>query len=114
MHLSDETAMSTPAPVTTALCFSRPVARAPHPVGARCDIRQFRDTDFDGTLSPLVLVDHFVMTGPTFELHPHAGMSAVTVLFEDTLGWMSSHDSVHNDHRGRSHRRAGGSKWGRS
>ncbi|HEV2680326.1 MAG TPA: pirin-like C-terminal cupin domain-containing protein, partial [Rhodanobacter sp.] len=46
----------------------------------------------------LVLADHFVMTGPTFELHPHAGMSAVTVLFEDTQGWMSSHDSVHNDH----------------
>ena len=49
-------------------------------------------------MSPLVLVDHYVMTGPTFELHPHAGMSAVTVLFEDTQGWMSSHDSVHNDH----------------
>jgi hypothetical protein len=30
-------AMSTPAPVNTALRFSRPVARAPHPVGARCD-----------------------------------------------------------------------------
>ena len=50
-------------------------------------------------MSPLVLVDHYVMTGPTFELHPHAGMSAVTVLFEETQGWMSSHDSVHNDHR---------------
>jgi hypothetical protein len=61
MHLNDETAMSTSAPVTTALRFSRPLARAPHPVGARCDIRQFRHTDFDGALSPLVLVDHFVM-----------------------------------------------------
>jgi redox-sensitive bicupin YhaK (pirin superfamily) len=73
--------------------------RAPHAVGAHCDIRQFRHTDFGGAMSPLVLVDHYVMTGPTFELHPHAGMSAVTVLFEDTQGWMSSHDSVHNDHR---------------
>ena len=62
-------------------------------------IRQFHHTDFAGAMSPLVLADHFVMTGPTFELHPHAGMSAVTLLFENTQGWMSSHDSVHNDHR---------------
>ncbi|WP_266171188.1 pirin family protein [Dyella subtropica] len=73
--------------------------REPHAVGAHCHIRQFRHTDFDRAMSPLVLADHFVMTGPTFELHPHAGMSAVTVLFEETQGWMSSHDSVHNDHR---------------
>src|SRR5882757_8765008 len=83
---------------TSSLHFSRPVAREPHPVGDQCDIRQFRHTDFAGAMSPLVLVDHFVMTGPTFEVHPHAGMSAVTVLFEDTRGWMSSHDSIHNDH----------------
>jgi len=81
------------------LRFSSPVTRAPHAVGAHCDIRQFRHTDFGSAMSPLVLVDHFAMTGPTFELHPHAGMSAVTVLFEETQGWMSSHDSVHNDHR---------------
>ena len=81
------------------LRFSSPVTRAPHAVGAHCDIRQFRHTDVGSAMSPLVLVDHFAMTGPTFELHPHAGMSAVTVLFEETQGWMSSHDSVHNDHR---------------
>ena len=90
--------MSTPTPGSRGLRFSQSVMRAPHAVGAHCDIRQFRHTDFGGAMSPLVLVDHYVMTGPTFELHPHAGMSAVTVLFEDTQGWMSSHDSVHNDH----------------
>jgi redox-sensitive bicupin YhaK (pirin superfamily) len=73
--------------------------REPHAVGEYCHIRQFRHTDFGQAMSPLVLADHFVMTGPTFEVHPHAGMSAVTVLFENTHGWMSSHDSVHNDHR---------------
>lgn len=83
---------------SSGLRFSHPVTRAPHAVGAHCDIHQFRHTDFGSAMSPLVLVDHYVMTGPTFELHPHAGMSAVTVLFEDTQGWMSSHDSVHNDH----------------
>jgi hypothetical protein len=91
--------MSTPSPSSRGLRFSQPVTRAPHAVGAHCDIRQFRHTDFGSAMSPLVLVDHYVMTGPTFELHPHAGMSAVTVLFEDTQGWMSSHDSVHTDHR---------------
>ena len=91
--------MSTPIPTSRGLRFSQPVTREPHTVGAHCNIRQFRHTDFGGAMSPLVLVDHYLMTGPTFELHPHAGMSAVTVLFEDTQGWMSSHDSVHTDHR---------------
>ena len=49
-------------------------------------------------MSPLVLVDHFVMTGPTFAPHPHAGISAVTLLFEDSQGVMQSLDSVRNDH----------------
>ena len=86
-------------PSSGGMRFSSPVTREPQAVGAHCDIRQFRHTDFGSAMSPLVLVDHFAMTGPTFELHPHAGMSAVTVLFEETQGWMSSHDSVHNDHR---------------
>jgi redox-sensitive bicupin YhaK (pirin superfamily) len=45
-------------------------------------------------MSPFVLVDHFVMTAPTFDVHPHAGMSAVTLLFEDTRSEMSSVDSI--------------------
>jgi len=91
--------MSTPILLPAGLRFSPPALRDPHAVGAHCHIRQFRYTDFGQAMSPLVLADHFVMTGPTFEVHPHAGMSAVTVLFENTTGWMSSHDSVHNDHR---------------
>lgn len=75
------------------------VLSMPRAIGPNCMIRQFRHTDFGGAMGPLVMADHFVMTGPTFELHPHAGMSAVTLLFEDTRGSMSSHDSVHNDHR---------------
>ena len=84
--------------MTSPVAMIPPVAREPHPVGANCMIRQFLHTDFAGAMSPLVLADHFVMTGPTFDLHPHAGMSAVTVLFENSHGTMSSHDSVHNDH----------------
>ncbi len=78
--------------------LSPPVARPFEPVGDACSIRQFRHTDFPLGMSPLVLVDHFVMTGPTFAPHPHAGMSAVTLLLEDSRGVMRSRDSVHNDH----------------
>ncbi|AMG39595.1 pirin family protein [Achromobacter xylosoxidans] len=78
--------------------LSPPVARPFEPAGDACSIRQFRHTDFPLGMSPLVLVDHFVMTGPTFAPHPHAGMSAVTLLLEDSRGVMRSRDSVHNDH----------------
>lgn len=74
------------------------VASQAQPVGEACSIRQFRHTDFPLGMSPLVLVDHFVMTGPTFAPHPHAGISAVTLLFEDSQGVMQSLDSVRNDH----------------
>lgn len=78
--------------------LSPPVARPFEPAGDACSLRQFRHTDFPQGMSPLVLVDHFVMTGPTFAPHPHAGMSAVTLLLEDTRGAMRSRDSVHHDH----------------
>jgi redox-sensitive bicupin YhaK (pirin superfamily) len=99
--------MMSEADAISGLRFSGIVAPEPHPVGQACMIRQFRHTQFDGAMSPLVLADHFVMTGPTFEVHPHAGMSAVTLLLEDTVGEMSSHDSVHNDH----HIAAGDLHW---
>ncbi|WMD23882.1 pirin-like C-terminal cupin domain-containing protein [Achromobacter seleniivolatilans] len=67
-------------------------------MGETCSIRQFRHTDFSRSMSPLVMVDHFLMTGPTFAPHPHAGMSAVTLLLEDSKGVMQSRDSVQNDH----------------
>ena len=78
--------------------LSPPVAKPFEPAGDACSIRQFRYTDFPRGMSPLVLVDHFVMTGPTFAPHPHAGMSAVTLLLEDSRGAMRSRDSVRNDH----------------
>ncbi len=35
-------------------------------------------------LDPVISVDHFRMSQPTFAPHPHAGFSAVTYLFEDS------------------------------
>ncbi len=52
---------------------------------------------FRGLMDPLIMVDHFVMTEPTFGTHAHAGMSAVTVMFEDSEGAFRNRDSLGND-----------------
>eukprot|EP00903_Cladosiphon_okamuranus_P005214 g5212.t1 len=48
-------------------------------------------------MDPFIMVDHYTMTEPTFGAHPHAGLSAVTVLFEDTEGKFNNRDSLGND-----------------
>ncbi|MEP5937239.1 MAG: pirin-like C-terminal cupin domain-containing protein [Erythrobacter sp.] len=57
----------------------------------------FKHAMFDGMMDPLVMVDHYLMGAPTFGAHPHAGMSAVTVLFEDSCGAFNNRDSLGND-----------------
>ena len=52
---------------------------------------------FGGLMDPLIMVDHFVMTKPTFGTHAHAGLSAVTVMFEDSEGACQNRDSLGND-----------------
>lgn len=78
--------------------LSPPVGRPCEPAGDACATRQFRYTDFPQGMSPLVLAEHFIMSGPAFAPHPHAGMSAVTLLLEDTRGVLRSRDSLRNDH----------------
>ncbi|HLZ68261.1 MAG TPA: pirin-like C-terminal cupin domain-containing protein [Aliidongia sp.] len=78
--------------------FSPVVAGGPMRIGTGFTALQFHHDQFaPRAMSPFVLVDHFHMREPTFDLHPHAGMSAVTLVFEDTEGEMASRDSVgHN------------------
>jgi Pirin-related protein len=77
------------------LVFSRTVAGTHLVVGNGCTISQFRYRQFGAqSMSPFVLVDHFHMWEPTFDVHPHAGFSAVTLTFEDTVGEMISVDSL--------------------
>ncbi|MEM7471597.1 MAG: pirin-like C-terminal cupin domain-containing protein [Pseudomonadota bacterium] len=52
---------------------------------------------FRGLMDPLIMVDHFTMTAPTFGTHPHAGLSAITVMFEDSEGVFRNRDSLGND-----------------
>ena len=57
----------------------------------------FIHRQLDGLMDPLIMVDHFTMTQPTFGAHAHAGISAVSVLFEDSTGIFRNRDSLGND-----------------
>ena len=57
----------------------------------------FSHRQLDGLMDPLIMVDHFAMTEPTFPPHAHAGISAVSVLFEDSSGAFRNRDSLGND-----------------
>lgn len=46
------------------------------------------------SLDPFLQVDHFRMAHPTFPPHPHAGMSAVTYMFEDAETGFVNRDSL--------------------
>jgi redox-sensitive bicupin YhaK (pirin superfamily) len=60
------------------------------------EAKNFGEQQFGGMIDPVVMVDHFRMTAPTFDPHPHAGISAVTYLFEDAVGLHFNYDSLGN------------------
>ncbi|MEM8500908.1 MAG: pirin family protein [Pseudomonadota bacterium] len=66
-------------------------------IGPGFDACSFRAQDIGEAMDPLVMVDHYVMTQPTFGAHPHAGMSAVSLLLEDSEGLFHNQDSLGND-----------------
>ncbi len=74
-----------------------PVKGSPLKIGAGFNGVGFRHSQFSGTMDPIIMVDHYTMTVPTFGPHPHAGISAVSVLFEDTEGEFHNRDSLGND-----------------
>src|SRR5215510_6081813 len=73
------------------------VSGVSHTIGNGFSASHFSEEMFDGCMDPLLMVDHFVMTAPTFEPHLHAGISAVTAIFEDTEGAFLNRDTLgHN------------------
>jgi len=77
------------------LQLSNIVAPGTEAIGNGFTVIQFREQAFNpGAGSPFIMVDHFRMWKPTFEVHPHAGISAVTLAFEDSRGEMESCDSI--------------------
>ncbi|MBC2776718.1 pirin family protein [Parasphingopyxis marina] len=69
----------------------------PISIGTGFEALSFKHAMFAGAMDPLVMIDHYIMAGPTFGAHPHAGISAVTVLFEDSQGTFNNRDSLGND-----------------
>lgn len=65
--------------------------------GTGFSARSYHHRDFGGLMDPLIMVDHFTMTEPTFGTHPLAGLSAVTVMFQDSEGAFRNRDSLGND-----------------
>jgi redox-sensitive bicupin YhaK (pirin superfamily) len=66
-------------------------------IGSGFSADSFRAQEVGTEMDPLVLVDHYVMTEPTFGTHPHAGLSAVSLLFQDSTGRFRNRDSLGND-----------------
>jgi len=72
----------------TGTCFS---------IGNGFEAQSLKHEQFDGLMDPLVMIDHYTMTTPTFGAHPHAGMSSVSILFEDSEGVFNNRDSLGNN-----------------
>lgn len=74
--------------------LGRVIAGVPQSIGSGFTALHFSEDMFDGAMDPLLMVDHFVMMGPTFDPHFHAGISAVTVMFEDSVGKFLNRDTL--------------------
>jgi redox-sensitive bicupin YhaK (pirin superfamily) len=73
------------------------VSAIPHVIGNGFAAHHFSEEMFCGSMDPLLMVDDFVMTSPTFDPHLHAGISAVTAVFEDSVGTFINRDTLgHN------------------
>jgi redox-sensitive bicupin YhaK (pirin superfamily) len=58
--------------------------------------RKARSKDFDGLMDPIIGFDHFELKHDIFGPHPHAGMSAISYVFEDSSPYHSI-DSLGNN-----------------
>ena len=88
----------TPRPSASISAFKGDaVSGIPLSVGRGFNALSFKHTMYSGTMDPLIMVDHFVMTESTFGPHAHAGISAVSILFEDSQGNFHNMDSLGND-----------------
>ncbi|MBE9461350.1 pirin family protein [Dyadobacter subterraneus] len=58
--------------------------------------RKVRGAFFNGLMDPLIGFDHFQLTNDVFGAHPHAGMSAISYLFDDSVPYHNL-DSIGTD-----------------
>ncbi|GAA4323580.1 pirin family protein [Mucilaginibacter gynuensis] len=70
---------------------------SPHVSGnSEFSARKIRSGEFGGLLDPVIGFDHFQLTNDVFGAHPHAGMSAISYVFDDSVPYHSL-DSRGND-----------------
>ena len=81
----------------SSLKISKPVASHDMRIGTGFTAKHLPEDAFQGLIDPVVMVDHFHMTSPTFQPHPHAGISAVTYMFEDSTSPHVNYDSMGNN-----------------
>ena len=75
---------------------SQQVTGTPLSISKGFEALSFKHQHFEGLMDPLVMIDHYTMTSPTFGAHPLAGMSALSILFEDSAGVFITRDSLGN------------------
>jgi len=80
-----------------AIEFSPTISSRQNASGGTFAVRAIDLTAFGEWSSPVLVLDHFRVTGRPFPPHPHAGFSAVTYVFEDSQGALRSRDSLGND-----------------
>jgi len=83
--------------ISTDISFSEVINGNPLEIGSGFNALSFREKEYHGAMDPLIMVDHYTMTESTFGPHPHAGLSAVSVIFEDSVGKFRNRDSLGND-----------------
>jgi len=83
--------------VTNETRVSPQISGQPLNIGNGFNALSFKHHQFDSLMDPIVMLDHYTMTEPTFGEHPHAGISAVSIIFEDSEGVFNNKDSLGNN-----------------
>jgi redox-sensitive bicupin YhaK (pirin superfamily) len=76
--------------------FSQPVQAQNHVMNQNFRSLSLNAQSFSNFCDPIINVDHFFMSAPTFPPHPHAGFSAVTYMLENSAGGFRNQDSQGN------------------
>jgi redox-sensitive bicupin YhaK (pirin superfamily) len=84
--------------LANTLRITSPTKGHPFTIGDHFSADSFREDQFGGAMDPLLMVDHFRMTEPTFGPHRHSGFSAITYVFEDSRSAHQNTDSMGSDH----------------
>ena len=71
-----------------------PLLGIPMKIGDHFFAHSFRRSEIGDVMAPVLMFDHFWMKRDTFGWHPHAGISAVTYVFEDSKSAHQNSDSM--------------------